>query len=152
MTKPKPKKKKASPPTKAKLPIKAAASRGNGGKPADEGSVPKSHNKGVRKDIILKAIRKIKALEKDRDAINEDIRSIKMKEIKGDLGMKIADFNAALRLYDLENEDRAEFFDTLRETFEAVGIGKQLDFLDEMEKQDKRAAEHTVHDPAPAGE
>src|SRR3546814_10647644 len=57
------------------------------------------------------------------------MRELKQTRIKGDLGMKIADFNAAYRLYKLEDDDRDTFLDAIRETFEALGIGQQLDWL-----------------------
>lgn len=85
-----------------------------------------SSNTPARADIINKAIRDINGLEAERKAIGADIREIKQKIIKGDLTMKIADFNAALRLYQLEDDARAEFFDTLHETFNALGLGEQL--------------------------
>ena len=85
---------------------------------------------GNRAQTIREACREIAALEAERAAIGEQIRKVKQSKIKGELGMKLADFNAALRLYRLENDDRDEFFDTLRETFAALGVGEQLDWLD----------------------
>ena len=153
MTKPKPKKKTA---TKTKPAMKAAA-RGNGSKPDDESSVPKTHNMGARRDVIRSVCREVVTLEKKRDEINAEIGAVKQKKIKGDLGMKIGDFNAALRVYRLEDDDRDQFLDTMRETFSALGVGKQLDFLKEMEAHDDRPAkDHAVNDPsemsAPASE
>lgn len=94
----------------------------------DEERVPQA-NSAARADTIRTACRQITELEAERSGIGESIREIKQKLVKGDLGMKLADFNAALRLYRLESDDRNEFFDTLRETFAALGIGEQLDWL-----------------------
>ena len=135
---------------KKKPPMKVAKSNGSMKASADEGSAPKNHNKGVRKEIILKTIKKVVALEKQRDGITAEISALLNTNIKGDLGMKIADFKAALRVYRLEGEDREEFFDTLKETFKALGVGHQMNFLDEIEKQDAKAAtvkDHTINDP-----
>lgn len=90
------------------------------------------HNAKARRGIIKKAMKQITDLEAQRKEIGESIRAVKQKLIKGDLGMKIGDFNAALRLYQLEGDDRDQFFDTLKETFEALGAGGQLDFVDAL--------------------
>lgn len=87
-----------------------------------------------RKQTIVDAIKRISALEGERKSIGEDIRSVKNKLIKGELKMKIGDFNVAMRLYNLEGEDRNELLDTIHETFNALGIGDQLDWLKASEK------------------
>jgi len=92
------------------------------------------HNTKARAAAIRKAIREITKLEKERSAISEQIASVKETMVRGDLGMKISDFNAALRVYRLEGEDRAQFLDTLKETFDALGEGDQLDFIDTLKK------------------
>lgn len=107
-------------------------------------------NSAARRSIITKACREITDLETQRKAIGAKITEIKQGRIKGDLAMKIADFNAALRLYRLEGEDRDAFFDTLRETFAALGIGAQLDFMDVMEAEEPASgkAKYTVPEQA----
>lgn len=137
---------------KKKLPMKAAKGNGAAKHDADDNLPPKNHNKGARKEIILKTIRKVIDIEKKTAALNAEKSALLSTNIKGDLGMKIADFNAALRVYRLEGEDREEFFDTMRETFQALGIGKQMNFLDEMEKQAAKEtpADHTINDPEEA--
>lgn len=107
---------------------KNGADQDDGGK----ASTTEGHNSKARAKTIKEAIREIAALESERQSISEQIREIKQVRIKGDLDMKIADFNAAMRLYKLEDEARDTFLDTLRETFEALGLGKQLDFIDAM--------------------
>jgi len=52
--------------------------------------------------------------------------------IKADLGMKVADFNAAKRLADLEADPRNEMLSTLHIVFEALDINAQLDFINVM--------------------
>jgi len=106
----------------------------------------KDHNVAARGDIIKRCCSEIAGLEAERKTIGDQIRAIKQKQIKGDLGMKIADFNAALRLHSLEDEARDEFFDTLRETFQALGVGQQLNFLGGDVRGNGEAAE-----PAPLG-
>lgn len=82
-----------------------------------------------RKETILSVIKRVSALEAERKSIGEDIRSIKQTLIKGELGMKIGDFNVAMRLYSLEGDDRDELLDTIHETFNALGMGDQLDWI-----------------------
>lgn len=91
-------------------------------------------NVGARSDIINSVIREVVRLEGERDAISEDIRSLKQTKIKGDLGMKIGDFNIALRLYKLEGDDRDELLDTIHETFSALGMGETLDWIKASER------------------
>ena len=84
-----------------------------------------------RQAAIRDACSRIAALEGERASIGADIREIKQTTIKGELGFKLSDFATCYRLYTLEGDDRAVFFDTLRETFAALGVGEQLDFLDQ---------------------
>lgn len=92
------------------------------------------HNSEARKKIINDVCRQVAELEAERAEIGAQIREIKQKRIKSDLGMKLADFNAALRLYRLDDDAQATFLDTLRETFQALGKGSQLDFLAVQQK------------------
>jgi hypothetical protein len=91
------------------------------------------HNSKARAKVIRSACKELASLEAQRDEINSSMRGIRQTKIKGDLGMKLADFNAAYRLYKLEDDARSTFFDALRETFEALGVGSQLSFLGAME-------------------
>lgn len=110
-------------------------------------SANQGHNAASRANTIRDTCRKLAELEARRDEIGEQIRALRQVAIKGDLGMKIADFNAVYRLYSLEDEARDAFLDVLKETFEALGVGSQLSFLDVIGS--KRA---DVADPAPAPE
>jgi len=112
--------------------------RGNGKRDGDRPS-PK-HNVEARKGIIADVCRELHALQSEKDAINERIAEIKNKKIKGDLGMKVSDFNFAYRAYKLEGKDRALLLDTMRETFEALGIGEQLDFISASQRKSVDAA------------
>ncbi len=93
---------------------------------------------GNRDEVIRQACADIAALEAERKSIGDQIRAIKQQRVKGDLGMKVGDFNAVLRLYSLEGETRDRFFDTLRETFNALGIGQQLDWVDALSSEAPR--------------
>jgi len=92
------------------------------------------HNLTARKEQIKDVCRKLQNLTDERDGINADIRELKNSVIKGDLGMKLSDFNIAFRFYQLETDDRTQLLDTIQECFEALGVGDQLDFVKAMEK------------------
>tara|TARA_Y100000310_G_scaffold328422_1_gene396525 strand:- start:355 stop:696 length:342 start_codon:yes stop_codon:yes gene_type:complete len=86
-------------------------------------------NSESRKATITDVMQSLAGLEAQRKSLGEQIREIKQIKIKGELGMKIGDFNIAMRLYALEGEARDELLDTVRETFEALGVGEQLDWI-----------------------
>jgi hypothetical protein len=91
-------------------------------------------NTEARADIIRDACRWIAGREAERKAIGEEIAEYKQKHIKGDLGFKMADFNAIYRVSKLEVDDRDKLIDTLREGFEALGIGEQASFLGALDE------------------
>ncbi len=95
------------------------------------------HNAKLRKEIIAGVCRQLADLNAKKDGISAEIRTIKQKRIKGDLDMKISDFNFAMRLYDLEGDNRDELLSTIQETFDALGVGEQLDFITAAEKTTK---------------
>ncbi len=100
----------------------------------DDDAPAQISNSAARADTIRDAIRELASLEAERKSISEQIREIKQIKIKGELGLKIGDFNAAMRLYGLEGDARDTFFDTLRETFSALGVGAQLDWISAQER------------------
>lgn len=106
---------------------------------ATNGAGP-GHNSKARKRLIVNTMKRLEALEIERKAIGDQIAEIKNKEIKGELGMKITDFNIARRVYLLEGEDRRELFATMRETFDALGVGETLNFVTALEKDGDGAA------------
>lgn len=82
-----------------------------------------------RAGMIRDACARLAALNAERRAVGEKIAELKNEVIKGKLGFKIADFNVAFRLYELEHENRDTAVDTLRECFAALGVGDQLDWV-----------------------
>lgn len=113
-------------------------------------SPTKDHNVKARKGIIRDACRRIASLEEQRKAISQDIASIKQTHVKGDLGMKISDFNLAYRLYKLEGDDRNTCLDTLAECFDALEVGAQLNFLNAVGAE-KAVAPATAEKPKGRG-
>ncbi len=90
-------------------------------------------NFGARRDTIRDAVAWLAERQAEVKALNAEIAEYKQKHIKGDLGFKLADWNAIYRVSQLEADDRDKLLDTLREGFEALGIGEQASFLDAME-------------------
>lgn len=81
------------------------------------------HNVAKTKEIIKSAAMRVINLKAERKSISADINEVK-SEVKA-LGFKLTDFNAALRIYELEENERNETIDGLRVMFEALGIGGQ---------------------------
>src|SRR5260221_484945 len=86
-------------------------------------------NSGARAETIRAVAKYITEREAEIKVIREDITAYKATHIKGDLGMKLGDFGAVLRIYKMETEPRDAFLDTLREGFKALGLGGQLDWI-----------------------
>ncbi len=106
------------------------------------------HNAKIRKEIIASVCRDLTTLNAKKDEIAAEISDIKKTRIKDGLGMKISDFNVAMRLYNLEEDTRDEFLSTVRETFDALGVGDQLDWLE----ADKRLIKANTEPDDAAGE
>jgi hypothetical protein len=89
---------------------------------------------------IRDAVRWLAEREAELKMLNFEIREYRIKHIKGDLGFKIADWNAIYRVSQLEVEDRDALVDTLREGFAALGIGQIVDWVDAAQATPRRAA------------
>src|SRR6185369_3391561 len=87
-------------------------------------------NSAARAELIREAVRVLAEKEREVQALNADIREYKTKHIKGDLGFKLADWNAIYRVSQLEVEDRDELVRALREGFAALSIGQVVDWVD----------------------
>ncbi len=96
---------------------------------AAENTEPETQLPSNRSTTIVNVIKRLAVLDDERRALTAEINDIKQREIKGELGMLITDFNIARRMYLLEGDDRRQMLATLRETFDALGVGEQLDFL-----------------------
>lgn len=103
-------------------------------------------NGNERKKLIVDTIKEVAELKKKREAINAQIREKLQTNVKGVLNMKLADFSFACRIYDLESADRDEMFTTLQETFNALGLGGQLDFIDALKPSESESTGSEVGD------
>lgn len=106
----------------------------------------RKHNEKARAQIIVETFRKLQKIDDERKALNAEASEVKNTYIKGALGMKTSDFMAAYRYWQLEPDDRAQFMDTLRETFEAAKTGDQMDFLEAQSASDKKTAAKIAQD------
>jgi hypothetical protein len=91
-------------------------------------------NSAARAVLIRESVGHIAKLEAEAKAINAAIRKYKAEVVRGNLGFKIADWNAVFRVSQLEAEDRDELLDTLCESFEALGIGQVVDWVAAAER------------------
>ena len=94
-------------------------------------------NGEARAGIIRDACQWIAGQEAEIKTLREGIAEYKSKHIKGDLGFKMADFNAIYRVSKLEVEDRDKLIDTLREGFAALEIswdGDQSSFVGALDE------------------
>lgn len=90
---------------------------------SDETQEPEVVDLNNAKKVIRNVAVEVLSLEKQRDAINAEIREAKSR-LKG-LGIKMADFQVVYRLFKLEIEDRNEALDSIRTVARALNIGGQ---------------------------
>lgn len=118
---------------------KSNARRGNS-EGGNAGNGP-GHNSSARADTIREVCQRVTSWEAEAKAIRAKITAEKQKRIKGDLGMKISDFGVALRLHQLEGDDRDLLLDTIHETFKALGVHEQLDWVTASQRAGQAATE-----------
>jgi hypothetical protein len=113
-------------------------------------------NSGARADLIRSAVRWIAEREAEVKTLNTEIREYKATHIKGDLGFKLADWNAVYRVSQLDVEDRDALLDTVREGFQALGIGGIVDWVaaveGEPQPEPRRRRRVASRDVAPINE
>jgi len=81
---------------------------------------------------IRAAVKKLDEFRADAQALSKRRSKYVQTVIKGDLGLKVADFLAFKRLSDLEGDEQNAFISTLREGFNALGKGEMLNFVEVM--------------------
>ena len=105
------------------------------------------HNAAARKKIIRDVMQKLDGIDGQIAELQEERTKLKNVHVKGDLGMKVADFNILRRFRNLDDDNRDSLFDTLREGFKALNIGVQSSFLETLDK-DEDVVEHNEARPA----
>lgn len=100
----------------------------------------KGHNK-PDPEYVKQRVRELADELAPIEAQEEALRNKKKKlrsEFKSDTGMVQADFNAARRLAEMEDElEQKEKMDNLSLAFNALSGGKQLTFFDKKDENDK---------------
>lgn len=103
------------------------------------------HNASARRTIIREVMQALDGIESEIRELQEKRKKIKNVRIKGDLGMKVSDFAVLRRFRALEEDDRAQLFETLREGFRALGIGAQASFLEALDEDQPAPGETVDH-------
>lgn len=132
------------------------------------GSSPsKTHNMEFRTGTIQTVCAELDRMDEEIFDLNEVRKAYRHKHIKGDLQMKIGDFDAFRRSYNMEEERRNEFLDALREGFTALNGkdgAKQLDWIEADKRikaktkaqakaaQESEGAEADAADAGPVGD
>lgn len=111
--------------------------------------MPSLINSDARAEMIRSVDASLDALEAKRRSISEEISAIKAEFVKGQLGMKISDFNAARRIARLEREKRDPAVMAIRECFSALGIGEQVDWVAALEAEHAAPPQPTETEKSP---
>jgi len=100
------------------------------------------HNSGSitdeeKVDLIRKLDEDLTPIEREMEALNSKKKALR-REFKKKTAIVQADFNAARRLAQIEDEDeQKEKTDSLQLCFNALSQGKQLSFFDEEGKAEE---------------
>ena len=93
------------------------------GKPADDGQASYVARTEERTKIIQESAAGMKAINAERAELNE--RAGDIRERLRDAGIDVKSFMVALKLEEMESDDRATYLDNLREHMAALSIGEQ---------------------------
>lgn len=93
------------------------------------------HNAAVRREALQKGLSEALQLWRQRDAAQAQARGFSkqataiFRRLKADYGWQRTELEYALRTSQMPQEQRDELIDTLREAFEALGVGGQGTFF-----------------------
>ena len=105
----------------------------------DDASPPA--NSAARAEIIREACQTCEEFERQIDGLKAEIKAVIETRVVAGLGMKKRDFALARKLYAFDQSERDGTFDAIRECFNALGIGQQVNWLDAVEGQDAARAD-----------
>lgn len=100
---------------------------------ADEDPGPPPVNSAARAQIIREACEEIGEFDRQIDGLKAEKKAVIETRIVAGLGMKKAHFATAYKLHQMDQSDRDVLQDTIRETFAALGIGMQSNWLDAVD-------------------
>jgi hypothetical protein len=95
-------------------------------------------NSAARAETIRNAVQQLAQYDAQVKRLRGEINEFKAKTIKGELGFKLADWNAVYRVSQLEIEDRDTLLETIREGFAALHIGSVVDWVAALETAQRR--------------
>jgi hypothetical protein len=95
-------------------------------------------NSAARAETIRSAVQWLAERDAEVKALHAEINEFKSKTIRGELGFKLADWNAIYRVSQLEVEDRDTLLETIREGFAALHIGGVMDWVAAAETAERR--------------
>jgi hypothetical protein len=113
----------------------AAAYEHLNGEDVADGAPSPPMNSAARAEIIREAHETISEYERQVAGLKAEIKAVVETRIVAGLGMKKAHFAAARKLLELDQEERDTLQDTIRETFAALGVGMQLNWLDAVQSE-----------------
>lgn len=90
-------------------------------------------NSAARAVTIREVCESVAEYDRQIDGIKAERKALIETRIVAELNMKKAHFAAAYKLYNMDNDDRDELQDAIRECFSALGVGHQLNWLDAVE-------------------
>lgn len=88
-----------------------------------------------RAQTIREACVELDEFDRQIAGLKAEVKAIIETRIVAGLGMKKADFALARKLYALDQQDRDDTLDAIRECFAALGLGEQVNFMDVMERE-----------------
>lgn len=106
----------------------------------EDQEVTEEYRASNRAATIREACETIGELERQVAGLKAEIKVVKETRIKAELNMKVADFNLAYKLYQMEQGERDGLQDVIRECFAALGIGEQLNWVVAAETADAASA------------
>ena len=92
------------------------------------------HNVKSRAVIMTECATEMRRIKTERKELNEQAGDIRKRLRDVDINVKA--WEAALRISDMDDvEARDAYMDGLREAFEALGVGQQMDWIAAQEQQ-----------------
>ena len=105
----------------------------------------RQHNIGNRRTVLQQCCAEIDRLETEAASLREKVKGVNKqigdtyRRIKSELGISRENAELVRRIVALEDEERDEALDQVKEVYEALRPGEQLDFFKPPESQREAA-------------
>ena len=100
------------------------------GQPVEETEGRPAHNSAARAEIIREVCEGCEEFDRQIRGIKLERKALIETRIVADLGMKKGHFAAAYKLFQMDQSERDELHDAIREVYRAQGVGFQGNWLD----------------------